>query len=147
MSNIVDSNVTVSDVRQALNEIEADAIADSTIQNAIDDREIAVGTDLPAGWEDDPEITVRHVDNIVKHEAKRQAFNSAPTEVRVQALDAAVSLDIQAFRGQLRRDIERAWAAIGQDRGGSSSPFIDATGHAPGGGTRRRDKRSGNYNG
>lgn len=132
MASIVDSGVTVADVRTALQEVDADAIPDSTIQAAIDDTEIHVGPNLPDDWESDDEITSRHVDNIVKHEAKKQAFNSAPMEVRVQALDAAVSMDIQAFRRQLTEDVEKAWSAIGHHRGGNSAAFIDATRHLGG---------------
>lgn len=132
MSNIVDSGVTVSDVRTELAEIDADALPDSTIQSAIDKKEIEVGSALPDDWESDDEITQRHVDNIITQEAKRKAFNSAPTEVRTQALDAAVSFDVQAFRQQLKDDVADAWSAIGKDKGGSSAAFIDATRHAPG---------------
>lgn len=138
-------NVSTTDVRTALNNISADALPDATISDAIDDAKLHVESRLPADFESSPfidlpddwdEMTTSEqetwkqdrIDSLVKHVAKRKAFNSSGAEVNVSAMEASVSLDINAFRGQLRRDVEQAWEAIGLVEPGDSTAFIDATG-------------------
>lgn len=156
---MIDPTVTTEQVRAALNEIDESALPDATIEDALDDAEILVESQLPADLEGSDRINLpdhwdelteteqdewidKRVDHLIKHIAKRKAFNSSGAEVNVSAMEASVSMDINAFRGQLRRDVEQAWEALGFVQGGDSSPFVDATGHAPSGGTSERSRRA-----
>lgn len=128
-------NVTTEEVRTSLNGIGSDYIPDATVEQAIDEATLTVLAELPDGWDSllqerlegtsyDPEDAV---ELLVQRRAARNAFHSTPTEVRRQALDAVVSMDIQAFRGMLNDNVEFAYELVDVPRGGKSAAFADAT--------------------
>lgn len=128
-------NVTIEEVRTSLNGIGSDYIPDATVEQAIEEATLTVLAELPDGWDSllqerlegtsyDPEDAV---ELLVQRRAARNAFHSTPTEVRRQALDAVVSMDIQAFRGMLNDNVEFAYELVDVPRGGKSAAFADAT--------------------
>lgn len=132
-------NVTTDDVRTSLNGIGSDFIPDATISQAISEEELTVLSELPDDWDerltDKLEGTSHEpadaVELLVQRRAARNAFHSSPAEVRRQALDAVVSMDIQAFRGMLNSNVEKAYELLDLPQGGTSAPFATATRHAP----------------
>lgn len=132
-------NVTIDDVRTSLNGIGSEFIPDATIQQAINEEELTVLAELPDGWDEELADSLDGtsyepadaVELLVQRRAARNAFHSSPAEVRRQALDAVVSMDIQAFRGLLNKNVEKAYELIGVPRGGEAAAFVDATRHAP----------------
>lgn len=123
--------VTVEDVRTAFGEADATAIDDALIKQKIDEEKLIVASQLPddladlaipeSVWEDGIEM-------LIRRRVARGSWHASPTAVRKQALDSAVSYDIQGFRGRLNNNVEEAEQILGLDPGGDSAAFIDVTG-------------------
>lgn len=127
----INPTVTVSDVRTAFGDADATSIPDATIEQKIEEEELIVSAQLP---DDLDELEVPEgareeaVEMLIKRRAARESWHSSPTAVRKQALDSAVSYDVQSFRGRLNDNVEEAYAVLGLDRGGDRAAFVDATG-------------------
>ena len=131
MSIAVDSDVTIDDVRLALDDIDASALADEVVESAISDEEVIVGAMLPDDWEDHPDDYPEElVAKYIKFRAAHRSFHSSPVEVRKQALDAAVSYDIQSFRGRLTTNVQEIEDLLFPDLDGNTAAFVDVTAHA-----------------
>lgn len=127
----IDPTVTVADVRTAFGDANADPIPDDTIEQRLDEEKLIVSAQLPDDLTDleVPEgAREEAVEMLIRRRAARESWHSSPTAVRKQALDSAVSYDIQSFRGRLNSNVEEAYAILGIDRDSTSAPIVDATG-------------------
>lgn len=149
-----DINVSVEDVRLALNAIDADKIPSDVIEAAIKSEETVVRAMLPEDWVAfyegeglDQQAVEDLLDVYVARRAAREAFNNSPMVARKQALDAVISYDVQSFRGRLRGRIEDIEEILFPDRGATSAPFVDVSSSGSGRSIHERLKELTKYPG
>lgn len=112
-------DVSISDIRTSLGEIDASYIPDDTIHQAIEIAEIEV---------DDRVSNQRHVDQKKRRvaiiaKARRIAFTSIPHESRIQAVDATVQYDLDGFMEELEyRDEHMTELLTGSNTASFRSP-------------------------
>ena len=119
----VDSGVEISDVRTALNEVNAEEFPDSTIQAAIDAAELKVSATI----EDPEELDSEKLARIVTDEAAYRTWSSAPAEIKTSALDLSVTYDAQGFKKTLRTRRDEAWELADTPSGGDSAAVLSQT--------------------
>lgn len=115
-------DVTIDDVRTALNEIEAKQIPDSTITQAIAFAQIYVDGVAVIDRADDPEA----YDMAVTMKAAERAFLASPPQTKRDALDTGAGWNMDAYIEVLAERVEEVLEPI-TDMGGVSAPFAEST--------------------
>lgn len=114
--------VEISDVRVALNEIDAEQIPDDTISQKIQQAELSVDGKIAEKYKDSPER-----DYAVTQMAAYYAFTASPPMTQKSAIDVSSSWDINTFIEELEKRKDRAIQEVGAGEGGSSAAFTEST--------------------
>lgn len=118
---MVSSNVSVSDVRTALNEIDTSQIPDSTISQAIGFAEANIDKDDVSNTAEDDDV-----DTAVTMYAAYRAFTASPPQTQKEAFDASASWDMKTYIEELKLRRKEAMENIGVTEGGTTAPFADS---------------------
>lgn len=119
---VTESNVSVSDVRTALNEVDASQLSDAVIQQKIDDAELDI--DAPDPSLDDGEALR---DRAVRQQAAFEAFTTSPPQTQKSAIEASASWNVELYMTELKDRMNDALASLGDTEGGTSAAFFKTT--------------------
>lgn len=117
------SSVTAEDVRTALNEIDEQAIPNSTIEQKIAVAEVYI----QQGTSDQNIEDHDAYEHAVIQKAALDAFTSSPPQVQRSAVDASVSWNVTEFIEQLEQRKDEALEMVGVSDGGTSAAFFKHT--------------------
>lgn len=119
--------LSVADVRTALNEVDAMTFPDSTVEQKLTEAETIIAHELDKQGDDIDDIDQQVFNIAARGLAVWKVWMSTPQEMRRGALDLNITYDVQTYTNRLRDEKDKALALIGLAEGGASAGIADKT--------------------